>query len=110
MTSLLAWARQSKTVRWLQQPTTVAGISVFVAAVSAIALKQATVLQAVPAMVGAIISMAIPDNSDAKSAAVAVAVDAVKALETKQIDVAKGAADVSVLIKALETQPTVSAK
>jgi hypothetical protein len=54
--------------------------------------------------------MAIPDNSDAKSAAVAVAVDAVKALETKQIDVAKGAADVSVLIKALETQPTVSAK
>ena len=50
---------------WLRQPTTVAGISALIATISALILHQVNWTQAVPLLVGSLVSMVLPDDSAA---------------------------------------------
>ena len=68
MNSLNAWARQ---------PTTVAGFSALLGTVCALALHQIQWPAAVPLLVGAMTSMVLPDNANAKQQAEALAAAAV---------------------------------
>jgi hypothetical protein len=54
---------------WLQQPTSVAGVSALVGTVSALMLHQITLAQALPLLAGAAASIALPDNTAAPSQA-----------------------------------------
>lgn len=54
---------------WIQQPTTVAGISGIFGTVVALLVHQLTWVQAVPLFVGAAVSAILPDNSSAKQQA-----------------------------------------
>jgi hypothetical protein len=58
MKALLAWARQ---------PTSVAGLSAAFGTFSALVLHQVSWVQAAPLLAGAIISIALPDNTVAKA-------------------------------------------
>ena len=51
---------------WLQQPTTVAGISTIMGTVVALLLGQITFAQAIPLFAAAAISAILPDNTAAK--------------------------------------------
>jgi hypothetical protein len=62
---------------WMRQPTTVAGFSALLATVCALVLHQVQWPQAVPLLVGAVTSMLLPDNTNAKQAAEALAAEAV---------------------------------
>ena len=69
---------------WLKQPTSVAGVSAVVGIVSGLALHQINLAQAVPLLAGALVSIALPDNTDAKNAAELLARAAVTTPNTKQ--------------------------
>jgi hypothetical protein len=56
--ALLAWARQ---------PTSIAGLSALFGTFSAIALHQIGWLQGAPLLAGALVSIALPDNTAAKT-------------------------------------------
>jgi ABC-type branched-subunit amino acid transport system permease subunit len=60
MKTLLAWSRQ---------PTTVAGISALLATLAGLALGQLSFTQAVPLLIGAVVSAILPDNTQAKQEA-----------------------------------------
>jgi hypothetical protein len=63
----------SRVLQWLQQPTSVAGISAVLGTGSALALHQISAAQAIPLLVAAIISIALPDNAGAKDEAESLA-------------------------------------
>ena len=54
---------------WMQQPTTVAGVSALLGTFVALAMHQVTWAQAVPLLAGAAASAILPDNSGAKQQA-----------------------------------------
>jgi hypothetical protein len=58
--------KMEKLVAWARQPTTVAGISALICATMAVALKQASLTEAMPLITGAFVSMILPDNSGAR--------------------------------------------
>jgi hypothetical protein len=62
---------------WLQQPTSVAGVSALVGTLFAMMTQQIAWPQAVPLLAGALVSIAIPDNTSAKGAAETLARDVV---------------------------------
>jgi hypothetical protein len=55
--------------RWFRQPTTVAGFSALSGTLLAVLLKQVGLAEALPLLVGSIVSMALPDNTSAKQEA-----------------------------------------
>jgi hypothetical protein len=65
---------------WLQQPTSIAGVSALVGTVSAVLTHQLGWSQAVPLLAGALVSIAIPDNTAVKAAAETLAQDVVSIL------------------------------
>ena len=62
----------------MQQPTTVAGLSTALGTIVGLALQQVDWPQAIPLLVGATISMVLPDNSGAKQQAQLLATQIVK--------------------------------
>ena len=54
---------------WIQQPTTVAGLSTVFGTAVGLALQQMDWRQAVPLLVGAAVSIVLPDNTGAKQQA-----------------------------------------
>ncbi len=54
---------------WMQQPTTVAGLSAMLGTLVALMMHQVTWIQAVPLFAGAAVSAILPDNSGAKQQA-----------------------------------------
>lgn len=69
---------------WARQPTTVAGFSALVAAISAVFLKQLSWAQAIPVVAGAVISMVLPDNTGAQQQASGLAAEMVSTFSTKK--------------------------
>jgi hypothetical protein len=67
----------NKMLQWLQQPTSVAGISTIIGTVSAVALHQIDAVQAAPLLAAAVVSIVLPDNTAARSAAELLARDLV---------------------------------
>ncbi len=63
----------SAVLRWMKQPTSVAGASVVMSALAAWATGTATINQAIVMAVGGLVAIALPDNSTAKADAMAVA-------------------------------------
>lgn len=59
-------------IAWLRQPTTIGGLSGLVAAISALVTGQLTGAQALPIIAGALVSMALPDNTAARQTAEAI--------------------------------------
>jgi hypothetical protein len=59
--------------QWFRQPTTVAGFSALSGTLIALILKQMSLTEALPLLVGAVTSMLLPDNSSAKQEAVDLA-------------------------------------
>jgi hypothetical protein len=59
-------------VAWAQQPTSVAGLSAVFGTLSAVVLHQISWVQAAPLLAGAIVSIALPDNTVAKADAEAL--------------------------------------
>jgi hypothetical protein len=62
---------------WARQPTTVAGFSALIAAISAVVLKQLSWAQAIPVVAGALMSMVLPDNTGAQQQASGLATELV---------------------------------
>jgi len=60
-------------IAWVQQPTTVAGLSAAIGTLAALATRQITWPQALPLLAGAVVSILVPDNSVAKADAEALA-------------------------------------
>jgi len=58
-----------KVLLWLQQPTSVAGLSAIVGTVLAVVLHQIDSAHAVPLIAAAIVSIVLPDNAAAKNSA-----------------------------------------
>jgi hypothetical protein len=58
---------------WARQPSSVAGIATVFGTLSALLTHQLSLLQATPILAGAVMSIALPDNSEAVSAAETVA-------------------------------------
>jgi hypothetical protein len=54
-------------VAWLRQPTSVAGLSAIMATISGLATHQLSITQALPLLVGGVVSIVLPDNTAAKS-------------------------------------------
>jgi len=59
-------------LKWVRQPTTVAGLSAAFGTFTALLVHQITWTQAVPLLAGAAVSIALPDNSVAKGDAIAL--------------------------------------
>jgi hypothetical protein len=59
-------------LKWLRQPTTVAGLSAAFGTFTALLGHQVTWAQAIPLLAGAAVSIALPDNSIAKADAIAL--------------------------------------
>lgn len=70
---------------WIKQPTSVVGISTLLGTVSALLSHQLSLGQAVPLIAGAVASIVLPDNADAKGDAQALASSIVQ-----EINKAKG--------------------
>ncbi len=62
---------------WAQQPTSVAGLATLIGTISALVSHQLSWAQAFPLLAGALTSIALPDNTRAKSDAEALAQDIV---------------------------------
>ncbi len=67
---------------WVRQPTTVAGISALIATISALVLQQLTWPQAIPVLVGAAVSMLLPDDTGARQQAQQIAGELVAKIGT----------------------------
>ena len=70
---------------WIQQPTTIAGLSAALGTLMGLALQQITLPQAVPLLVGAAISMVLPDNAGARQQAESLAEQVVRAIQEEGI-------------------------
>jgi hypothetical protein len=55
---------------WLQQPSSVAGISALLGTLTALALNQLNWAQALPLLAGSTMAIVLPDNSAARADAV----------------------------------------
>ena len=73
-----------KLQNWLKQPTSVAGLAAMFGTVSALMSQQLTWAQAGPLLVGAVVSIALPDNSAAQTGAVSIASGAIAAINLKK--------------------------
>jgi hypothetical protein len=69
---------------WARQPTTVAGFSALIAAISALVLKQLSLAQAIPVLAGALMSMVLPDSTGAQQQATSLATEVVSTFSTKK--------------------------
>jgi hypothetical protein len=58
-----------RVLAWLQQPTSVAGLSAISGTIAAVVLHQIDVAHAVPLLAAAIVSILLPDNAGARGAA-----------------------------------------
>jgi hypothetical protein len=56
-----------KLIVWAQQPSSIAGIAAIFGTLSALLLQQVSFAQAVPVLLGAVVSIVLPDNTAAKS-------------------------------------------
>jgi len=59
--------RMKLVIAWLQQPTSVAGISALMGTLIALGLREMNWMQALPLLAGSIMSIALPDNAGAKA-------------------------------------------
>ena len=59
-------------ILWSQQPTSVAGLAAILGTLSGLLTRQISFMQALPIFVGALASIAIPDNTRAKAGAEAI--------------------------------------
>jgi hypothetical protein len=73
-----------KLQQWLKQPTSVAGLAALLGTLSALLSHQLTWVQAGPLVLGAIASVALPDNSAIKSDAGSIAGDAYASTNMKK--------------------------
>ncbi len=73
-----------KVLQWLQQPSSVAGLSAIIGTGSALALHQIGLMQAAPLLAAAIVSIALPDNTAAKGAAEMLARELVSTMTKAQ--------------------------
>ncbi len=55
---------------WARQPSSIAGLAAICGAISALLTHQLSWAQATPVLVGALVSVALPDNTQAKTEAV----------------------------------------
>jgi hypothetical protein len=69
---------------WLQQPSSVAGISAIVGAISALALHQLTLAAALPLISAAVVSILLPDNAGATASAKALARELTEKLSSQE--------------------------
>ena len=58
---------------WLQQPTTVAGLSAAFGTIVGLILQQVSLTQAIPLLIGAAVSIVLPDNAGARQQAELIA-------------------------------------
>ena len=65
---------------WAQQPTSVAGLATLFGTLSAVLMQHLSWGQAVPILAGALVSVALPDNTQAKAGAAALAAGVVTRL------------------------------
>jgi hypothetical protein len=70
-------------VTWLRQPTSVAGISALLAVATGMASHQLTLAQGLPVLIGAVVSIVLPDNTAMKTDAIALSQDLIAALNAK---------------------------
>ena len=70
---------------WVRQPTTIAGISAMIATFSALGLRQLSWPQALPVLAGAVTSMLLPDNTDARRQAQQLASEVVSNFTQKKV-------------------------
>jgi hypothetical protein len=89
---------------WLQQPSSVAGISAMAGAVSGILAGQLTWAQAVPVLIGGAVAIALPDNTVAKTGATALAADVVRLAAGDQGALRAAVADGAGLVAGLTAQ------
>ncbi len=62
-----------KLCTWAREPTSVAGFATILGTFTAMLSHQLSWAQAIPLVVGALVSIALPDNSSARTGAVALA-------------------------------------
>ena len=58
---------------WAREPTSVAGFATILGTLTAMVSHQLSWAQAIPLLVGAVVSIALPDNTGARAGAVALA-------------------------------------
>ena len=73
----------SSITAWLRQGTTILGIATLIGLAAAVIAKQVTYAEAIPAAVGAVVAIALPQRTDAQAAAKQAATDAVAAVAAK---------------------------
>ncbi len=66
-------------IAWTKQPTTVTGLATLAGTASALLTHQLNLMTATPLLVGALLSIVIPDNGGAQVAIQNLVADAVKA-------------------------------
>ena len=59
--------------KWAREPTSVAGFATILGTFTAMLSHQLTWAQAIPLLVGSVVSIALPDNTGARAGAVALA-------------------------------------
>ena len=59
----------TRVLQWLQQPTSVAGLSTIIGTLAALLLREIDVAQAAPLLAGACASILLPDNANARNEA-----------------------------------------
>ena len=69
---------------WAREPTSVAGFATVFGTLTALLSQQLTWEQAIPLFVGAVVSLALPDNTGARSGAVALASAVVTTIATEK--------------------------
>jgi hypothetical protein len=69
---------------WLQQPTSVAGLSAIAGTLAALALHQIDAAHAAPLIAASIVSIVLPDNAGARSAADTLTRDLLTKFVSKQ--------------------------
>ncbi len=73
MQSAFVEEEMQKLRHWAREPTSVAGFATILGTCTAMLSHQLTWAQAIPLMIGALVSIALPDNTGARAGAVALA-------------------------------------
>ncbi len=69
---------------WASEPTSVAGFATILGTLTAMLSHQLSWAQAIPLLVGAVVSVALPDNTGARAGAVALAGAVVSAINIEK--------------------------
>ena len=69
---------------WAREPSSVAGFATILGTLTAMLSHQLSWAQAIPLLVGAVVSLALPDNTGARAGAVALASAVVTAILTEK--------------------------